>query len=260
MVFSFQRVIAIMRRHFLMTFRTFDKFANVVYWPLINIVIWGLTSTSSSDASSLNLAKILIAISLWQIVLRVMIETAKGILEELLSRNFVNLFSTPLTIGEWMVAIMFLGFINMVILFGTCSIFTYLLYGIHITMLGWQTIPLAFSLLLTGWSIGFIMAGMLIRWGMRVNDFLYVIVWGIAPFSAIYGSITLLPVWAQNIARGLPLMYVFEAMREGVTTGRVNSEYLYISFGLNVAYLLLILWLFLYFFKVSKSKGLARLE
>lgn len=256
----FQRILAIMRRHYLMTFRTFDKFANVIYWPLINIVIWGLTSAGSSDGSMIALAKLLIAISLWQIVLRVTIETAKGILEELLSRNLVNLFSTPLTITEWMIAIMLLGFINVLILFIACSSFTYLLYGLNIGMLGLQTVPLVISLLLSGWIIGFSMAALFIRWGMRVNDFLYVIVWGVAPFSAIYASVTLLPVWAQNIAYSLPLVYVFEAMREGIATGSINYKYVLISMFLNICYLMLVLSLFLYAFRVSRSKGLARLE
>lgn len=243
-----------------MTFRTFDKFANVIYWPFINIVIWGLTSAGSSDASNSSIATLLLAISLWQIVLRVTIETAKGILEELLSRNLVNLFSTPLKITEWMAAIMLLGFINMLILFAACSIFTYMLYGINIAMLGLQTIPLVLSLLLTGWSIGFIMAALFIRWGMRVNDFLYVIVWGIAPFSAIYASVTLLPIWAQNIAYALPLVYVFEAMREGVATGVIPFQYIAISCILNIFYLTVIVLMFIYAFKISRSKGLARLE
>lgn len=260
MGFSSGRVIAMVRRHLLLTFRTFDKFANVIYWPFINIVIWGLTSVGAkSGVISISTAKLLIAVSLWQIVLRVTIETARGVLEELLNKNFVNLFATPLTIYEWISAIMILGCINLFLIVTACTFFTYLLFGLNIFMLGFQLIPIIVSLLITGWGVGFLMASMFVRWGMRVNDFLFVIVWGIAPFSAIYASVDILPLWAQKIAYSLPLMYVFESMRTGVSTGTINGNYLLVSFALNLLYFSAIMSIFLYAFTASRARGLGRL-
>ena len=52
---------------------------------------------------------ILTGLILWQIVFRVNLEIGKGLFEELLSHNVVNLFSSPLTRTEWALGMMIMG-------------------------------------------------------------------------------------------------------------------------------------------------------
>lgn len=261
MIAALNRIYAVILRHTIGSFRSFDKFANVVYWPFISIVIWGLTGLQSYEDGVVpsSAIQLLLAISLWQIVLRGTIEMTKGILEELLNHNLINLFSTPLRFIEWIIAVMLLGTGNLVLVMIACSFFTYSMYGVTLAYLGWQSIPLVLLLLLSSWSLGFVMITLFMCWGMRMNDFLFVVVWGIAPFSAIYASVNLLPVWAQTCAYALPFVYVFEAMREGVTTGIINHTYIFYSLLLNIGYLIASFLVLIYVFRMSKSKGLARL-
>lgn len=256
------RIYAVIRRHFMLTFRRADRIINVFYWPFLNIVLWGITSMwMAQQANNQNvITMILSGLILWQVVFRVNLETAKGLFEELLSHNVVNLFSTPLTLSEWVVGMMALGVINMVLVFSCCSVVVWFLYGINTLALGWNLIPFVFSLLMAGWFIGFLICGLLIYWGLKAQDFVFTFGWVFSPFSAIYYPLAILPHWLQAIGKCLPMTYVFEAMR-GILAGQpLNHQYIAISFGLNTVYLALSLLFFWYMFEKSKEKGLARLE
>lgn len=259
---QFSRISAVMQRHLLLTFRTFDKFSNIIYWPLINIVIWGITGIwLQNESSDLSIAfALLTGLSLWQIVVRVNVETAKGIWEELLSQNVVNLFSTPLTFIEWITAIFLLGLLNMILVTVSTSLFIYLFYSINIFALGWIIMPLAFSLLISGWSIGLILCTFFILWGRSAQDLVYMIVWAFAPFSAVYYPLDVMPLWVQKIAYLFPMAYVFESMRTTLMTGIPAITPLLISLALNFFYFALLLWLFWRMFEKSRSLGLARLQ
>lgn len=256
------RIMAIVKRHFLLTFKRPDRIINVLYWPFLNIVLWGVTSVWMQQQSHNHniVIMVLTGLVLWQIVFRVNLETAKGLFEELLSHNVVNLFSSPLTLGEWTVGMMALGVINMFLVMFCCSIAVWLLYGINILVLGWSLIPFMASLLLAGWFIGFFICGLLINWGLKAQDFVFTVGWVFAPFSAIYYPLEVLPQWLQTIGKCLPMTYVFEAMREVLTTGQFSGHYLAKSFALDCMYLSLSLFFFWYMFTLSKEKGLARLD
>ena len=77
------RIMAIVRRHFLLTFRRLDRILNVLYWPFLNIVLWGITSVwmQQSGGQPNLVAMILTGLILWQIVFRVNLEIAKGSLK-----------------------------------------------------------------------------------------------------------------------------------------------------------------------------------
>lgn len=256
------RIMAVVKRHSLLTFRRFDRILNVFYWPFLNIVLWGITSAWMQQLSNQPklLPLVLSGLALWQIVFRVNLETAKGLLEELLCHNVVNLFSTPLTLAEWIVGMMILGGINMLLVMITCSAALWILYGINIWMLGWVIVPFMFSLLVSGWSIGFFICGLLINWGLKAQDFVYTIGWIFAPFSAIYYPLSVLPPLVQTVGRFLPMSYVFEAMRSVIETGTFSGDFIVTSFLLNIVYFFLALFFLGYMFERSKEKGLARLD
>ena len=74
------RILAITRRHFILTYRGTERIINVLYQPFFNIVLWGLTSMWMQQQSKnpIIIRTILIALTLWQVVFRIYIETAKG--------------------------------------------------------------------------------------------------------------------------------------------------------------------------------------
>jgi ABC-2 type transport system permease protein len=140
------------------------------------------------------------------------------------------------------------------------SLMVYLLYSLNVFTVGWAFLPFAASLLIFGWTLGFIAAGIIIYWGHQVEMFAWMIAFVFAPFSAVFYPVEILPQWAQHISWSLPTTYIFEGMRQILNGHAFPLSYLSISILLNIVYLSLSILFFIWMFEKSRVKGLARLE
>lgn len=259
---SLIRIHALVQRHLLLTFRTVDRVLNIVYWPLITLVVWGgnMIWMEQQHASSALTNAVFFAMVLWQIVYRVSLEVANSLMEEIQSRNLVNLFATPVSLFEWIAAIMLLGLMNMVLigLFGGTMLA--LIFNLNLFSLGYLLPLSAVSLLCSGISFGFIICAIFITWGRAVRDFMHALVWLAGMFSAIYYPLSVMPTSIQHVANIFPTTYIFELLRTYVQHHVINTHLLATSIVLNILYFFVTLGLFIVAFKNSKHQGLGRLE
>jgi len=257
------RVMAIVMRHLYLYSRSYDRLTDSIYWPVMDIVVWGITSQwlMKSQNAIPNLAlMILTGLVFWQIVWRANYEISVNLLEEFWNQNLVNLFATPLRVSEWIAAVMALGFIKMLFTASVGIIAVWLMYALNIFTVGWMIIPFFALLLMSGWFMGFLGAAVIIYYGQRVQTLAWTMGFLFAPFSAVYYPLESLPGWVQNIAQWLPTTYVFEGMRAILFRGEMPVDMLVKSLALNVMYLILSLAFFVFMFRKSREKGLARLE
>lgn len=234
------------------------------YWPAVDILLWGLTSVYI-EKSGVNMPQIVLMILsglvLWMVVWRSQYEITINLLEELWSSNLVNLFSTPLKVSEWIIAVAILGLLKMGITISFAGLLVWLLYKIDVLFeLGWQLLPFMVLLLMFGWAVGFLVAGLIVRFGMRIQALSWTVIYIMAPFSAVFYPLNTLPEWAQKVAAWVPTSYIFEGMRLVLAGGRIDQMNLVKSAGLTLVYLVLSILFFLFCFKQSKKTGLARLE
>lgn len=257
------RITAVIIRHMYAYKRNFDRLTDSFYWPLMDILIWGLTSVwvqkSQTDVSNIVLI-LLTALVFWQIVWRGNYEISVNLLEEFWNQNLVNMFSTPLKLSEWIVAVMTLAVIKMSFTVAFCFIAVWLLYATNILTFGWYLIPFIISLLISGWIMGFLGSSVIIYYGQKVQTIAWTMGFLFAPFSAVYYPLDQLPTWVQKISLWLPTTYIFEGMRTVIFTGRLDPMMLVKSFALNTIYLSGALFLFSIMFEKSRKKGLGRLE
>ena len=75
------------------------------------------------------------------------------------------------------------------------------------------------SLLISGWFMGFVNAGVIIYYGRKVQSTAWIAGFALAPFSAVYYPLDILPGWARAVASALP-MYIFEGMRKSSAAAR----------------------------------------
>ena len=222
------RIFAVIIRHLYNLKHTLDRLIDCFYWPAMDILLWGLTSVyfqTTGGSMPQIVLMILSGLVLWMVVSRSQYETTLNLLEELWSSNLVNLFSTPLTVFEWMVAVVILGFIKTIITLVFAAALIGLLYQVNILgALGWLLLPFMGLLFMFGWASGFIVAGLLVRFGMRIQALSWTLIYLVAPFSAVFYPVNSLPVWAQNIAVWLPTSYIFEGMRAILFGGAGGSN------------------------------------
>lgn len=250
-------------RHLYSYRRNIDRMTDSFYWPLMDIFIWGLTSSwiqKSQTGVPHVVAMLLTALVFWQIIWRGNYEISVNLLDEFWNQNLVNLFSTPLTLSEWIASAIILSIIKMCITITVCVTAVYFFYATNIFTLGWYLIPFVISLLMSGWIMGFLGSSVIIYWGQKVQTVAWTMGFLFAPFSAVYYPLSQLPPWVQRISLWLPTTYIFEGMRTVLATGTLDTSVLTKSLILNVVYLIGAIVLFRYMFEKSRKKGLARLE
>lgn len=259
---NFCRIWALFLRYSYI-FLKLDHLSELLYWPALDIFLWGMTSmwiqNNQETIPDLTLA-ILTGLVFWQITTRVNYEISANILQEFWSRNFVNLFATPITVGEWIASMMLVGLAKMGISLCFGSLIVYLLYTLNVFSMGWLFIPFAISLSISGWFIGLISGSIIIYYGQRVQALYWLMAYAFAPFSAVFCPVDALPTWVQPISRCLPMTYIFEGMRKIIQEKVFSLHDLLMSFALNAIYMSLSVLLFHYLFKKSRNKGLSRLE
>lgn len=256
------RIKAVFLRYYYALIKGPSQLSDLFYWPLVDILLWGLTSIwiqNQSTVANLPLT-LMTGLIFWQIAWRGSIDISFNILQELWHRNLVNLFSTPLKISEWITGIILLCCCKLAITVAFGSLMVYLLYSLNVFTVGWAFLPFAALLLIFGWSVGFCAAGMIIYYGHQVEMLAWMVGFVFAPFSAVFYPVDVLPHWAQNISWSLPTTYVFEGMRQILHGGSFPTTYFFTSLGLNILYLALAVTFFKFMFDKSRVKGLGRLE
>ena len=259
---SLSRIRGVFFRYYHSLLKGLQTLADIFYWPLVDILLWGLTSVwiqSQHDVANLPLI-LMTGLIFWQITWRGSVDISVNLLQEFWNRNLVNLFSTPLKISEWSAGVILLCFCKLAVTIAFGAGVVYILYALNVFTLGWAFLPFAISLLIFGWAIGFLAASGIIYWGHQMEAFAWMIAFVFAPFSAVFYPVKILPMWAQSIAWSLPTTYIFEGMRAILNTGTFPLHYFWISLALDALYLTLAVLLFIYMFKKSRVKGLARLE
>lgn len=255
------RIYAITLRYLYLFKHNPDKLVNVFYWPMVDLILWGITGIFIQSLDS-NYAKIVIAIVsgliFWQVVWQGQIEVTINILEELWNKNLVNIFATPLKFSEWLVSFIIMGILNLTISFSFISLMAFVLYKVNVFIYGLYLVPFIILLIMSGWWIGIIVGSIILRYGTRIQNMAWSFPWAISPFSAIFYPVAILPIWAQKISLIFPTSYIFEGIREIINTGRLDTHKLYMSLVLNIIYLTLSLFLLKRSFKKVLKKGLLK--
>ncbi len=203
---------------------------------------------------------LLSALVFWQAIWRGANELTTCLLEEMWNRNLMPLFATPLTVSEWLTGLIILSFIKMIGTVSFCILLSWILYSVNVLSIDLLLIPFIFSLLIMGIWVGIFISAIIIRFGQRIQTLAWSGAVVLMPFCAVFYPVSVLPVWAQIVAKAVPGSYVFEGMRGYLTTGQIPIPNLLISYGLNFIYLISSLWFFNLCFQKRREIGLGSLE
>lgn len=257
------RIWAMVVRHLRQLPSDFNKLSSIVYWPFLDIVIFGFVGAwiDVSTGSQETRWVLLTNVALWQVVVRADFGVSLNLLEEIWSQNVTNLFSTPLTISEWISAVFVEGVIMLVAITLFCAGVVFTLYNYNIFSLGLWFFPIVGLMFISGLAIGFFTSSLLIYWGVRVQALAWMIGWVFAPVSGAYNPTNILPGWLQIIAHMLPLHYATESTQVLLTQpGQSPANLLITGYILGLFYLSLSILLFVFMFNKSKDRGLHRLK
>ena len=255
---NFNKMHGLFLRHFFLIKGSLPRILDLVYWPTIQIILWGFISkffSIYSDYYNNTLGVILTCAILYDILFRSSISFNMLFLEEIWSRNFTNLFIAPLKLKEIISSLIFTALIRTLIGLVPAILLTSPLFGISILKLGLPLLLLFLSLYIFGITLGLFVSAGLMRFGPSFENIAWSSLFLLAPLGCIYYPIEILPTFFQIIAKSLPLVYIFDETRNILLNGLISYENLTKAYVLNIIYLVCGISLFYFSFLKARIKG-----
>jgi ABC-2 type transport system permease protein len=252
------RIWALVLRSWYLIRSSWPRAAELVYWPLVQMLMWGflqlhLSATSSYYAKAGGL--LIGAVLLWDILVRGQLGFAIPFLEELWSRNLVNLLMSPLRPSELVLSLMLVSLLRLAIAIVPVAALAYLFFSYNILSLGFAFAAFFANLMLTAWALGLVSTGIVLRYGLGAEGFVWLVVFVFMPVACVYYPVSTLPAWLQSVALALPPTHVFEGMRGVVLEQTFRVDYMIAAFALNVVALAVSYWVFIYLLQRARISG-----
>lgn len=256
---SAARIYAMVLRYVYLLRRSWPRVLELAYWPTMQMILWGFisqfmrtNSTWLAQASGVLIAGVL----LWDVMFRGQLGVSTVFFEEMYSRNLGHLFASPLRPYELVCALLVISLIRTLIGVGGAALLAIPLYHFSIFSIGPPLLAFFFNLLVMGWSIGLLVSGLVLRYGLGAENLAWVAIFAVAPVSAIYYPVSALPPALQTVAHLLPASHVFEGMRAVMFEHVFRIDLLWNAMLLNAIYLGLSIAVFLSVFRAARRRGL----
>lgn len=252
------RTLALLERQWYLLRGSPTRIVPLFGFVAIDILLWGFITryldTTARDVDFV--ASLLGAVVFWDYCVRVLHGVTMTFFEDVWSRNFLNIFASPLALSEYLAGQVLsslftsaLGLLGMVLVAS-------LVFGWSIGVYGVAAVPFVLVLFLFGIAMGILGASVILRWGPSAEWFVWPIPAIIAPFGGVYYPISTLPAWMQPIAHVLPVPYVFEALRAIAAGQPFQPLSLALGFGIALLYVVAACWLFARVYRHAVRTGL----
>lgn len=255
---KFHRMYALSLRHIYIIKSSFPRILDLIYWPTIQIVLWGFISkffTLHSDFYNHTIGIILSCAILYDFLFRSSISFNMLFLEEIWSRNFTNLFVAPLKVSEIITALTATALLRTLIGIVPAVLIATPFFGVSLFDLGPTLILLFLSLYLFGITLGLLVTAGLLRYGPAFENIAWSSLFLLAPLGCVYYPLSILPDWLQMLAKGLPLVYIFEEARSILLNNTVNYSNITSALTLNLVYFISAVVIFYLAFSGARNNG-----
>ena len=255
---NWNKIFALSLRHIYLIKGSFPRILDLIYWPTIQIFLWGFISkffTLNSSFYENTVGIILSAAILYDFLFRSSISYNMMFLEEIWSRNFTNLFIAPIKLSEIIAALTFTAIFRTMIGLVPAALLAIPFFGVSILKIGTPLIFLLITLYIFGVTLGLLVTSGLIRFGPSFENIAWASLFFLAPLGCIYYPIEILPGWLQIIAKLLPLVHIFEEMRNILVYDIVNYPQIFKAIFISFLYFVLGVITFYLSYSGAKNRG-----
>jgi len=235
-------IAAILLRQFYLFRGSPARILPLFVWEAIDVTLWGFITRylDSVSASGINFVSSLLGtVLLWNFLTRVMHGVTMAFFEDVWSRNFLNLFATPLRISEYLAGLVLSSLVTSSIGLGVMVLVAWAVFDLSLFTYGLMLAPFFMVLFLFGIALGVFGSAAVLRLGPAAEWLIWPIPAMVAPFACVFYPRSALPEWMQWASRLTPPSYVFEGMREIVSDGTFSGRSL--AWGLGLALTALVL-------------------
>src|SRR3954463_8515415 len=256
--FSPRRVAAMVLRYWYLLRSSFARLIELVYWPAVQMLMWGFLQTYLAGQASLYAqagGMLVGAVMLWDILFRGQLGFSISFLEEMYARNLGNLMISPLRATEFVIALMIMSIIRLAIGMVPVTLLAIWFFGFNLWGLGLALVAFFLNLMLTAWAVGILVSGLVLRNGLGAETFAWSIMFLFLPLTCVYYPVSVLPDWLQVFAWALPPTYVFEGMRALLIDHTFRADLMIQAFALNIALFSLAVSAFLALLESARRNG-----
>jgi ABC-2 type transport system permease protein len=253
---NWNKIYALSLRHLYLIKGSFPRILDLIYWPTIQIFLWGFISkffTLSSSFYENTVGIILSAAILYDFLFRSSISYNMMFLEEIWSRNFTNLFIAPIKLSEIIAALTLTAILRTLIGLVPAALLAIPFFGVSIFKIGSPLIFLLITLYIFGVTLGLLVTSGLIRFGPSFENIAWASLFFLAPLGCIYYPIEILPEWLQTLAKLLPLVHIFEEMRNILIYDIVN--YFQILKAIFISFLYFVIGIIIFYLSYDGAKN-----
>lgn len=211
-----RHVAGILLRHYYLMRSSPTRILPTFAWVAIDIVLWGFITRYLNSVGTTGLdfvPQLLGAVLLWDFFGRVMQGVTVAFFEDVWSRNFLNVFASPLTISEYVSGLVLTSVITSIIGLLVMLLLASTAFGLSFLRYGALLLPFLLVLFVAGIALGIFASALVLRLGPASEWLVWPIPALLAPFAGVFYPLSTLPCWMQVIGHLLPASYVFEGMR-----------------------------------------------
>ena len=252
-----RRIWGLMYRHLALYRRSWPRVLELMYWPTLQMLIWGFTASfvaSRGNAPLMAASALLGGVLLWEVALRTQMGVSISFLEELWSRNLGHLFVSPIRPWEMVSALLGISFVRMMTGVLPAILLAWMLYAFDLFALGPVVVLFFANLIVMGWSVSLGVVSLILRHGAGAEALAWSVLFGLTPFSAVFYPVSILPAAMRPIAFALPSSHVFEGMRAALE-GQILWGELGWACVLNAVWLAVLLVVFGRQFRQARLRG-----
>ncbi len=256
---NFSRIAGISLRQFYLIRDTPTRFISIFTWIILDLIIWGFISKylTTIVEPTLNVTSVFIgAIVLWGFLVRSMLGVLMAFLEDSWSRNFLNVFASPIRISEYLAGLVLTSTVTTLLGLGGMLVVARLFFGASVLSLGLVIVPYLFILFLFGVALGIFGIAIVLRFGPASEWFVWPIPAILNPFVGVFYPIAVLPQWMQYISSILPPSYVFDGMRMIISQGSAPPQLFIYGLLLVILHVLLASAFFAWVYNGAIRSGL----
>ena len=154
---SFRRVLAVLLRQYYLLRGSLSRTVPLFAWVAIDMILWGFLTRylNTVTSSGLNFVPVLLgAVLLWDFFIRIMQGVTMAFFEDVWSRNFLNVFATPLLISEYVGGLVISSMVTSLLGVVAMLLIATLWFHLSVLVYGIIMIPFLLSLFLFGIALG----------------------------------------------------------------------------------------------------------
>jgi len=255
----FYRTFAVVLRQLYLIRGSFSRVFPLFAWAAVDMVLWGFLTRYLNTVASpgFNFVPALLgAVLLWDFFIRIMQGVTMAFFEDVWSRNFLNIFATPLLVSEYVAGLVLSSILTSLVGLVVMVFIAVTFFKLSLFVYGLSVIPFLLVLFLFGISLGIFGSALVLRFGPASEWFIWPIPALISPFAGVLYPISTLPHWMQLVSRLLPPSYVFEGLRSIILGGKVSGAALLWGGCLAAGYIVLAYWVFTKVYQDALRTGL----